>query len=95
MKTICHVIFLTMSLSASAATNDLESAVLSFPESAVWEYRPDLAVQAANTFIVSNPSRAIKALEAVAKARRPFSEGYEVDQKLCHLCSDLCLKRNH
>lgn len=65
---------------------NLVSAVLNFPDIAVWNYSPDLAVQTANKFITTSPSNAIKALKEVTTIKIPLSEQYDANQKICHLC---------
>src|SRR5262245_15610666 len=40
-------------LPGHAATNDIGSAVLRFPEIAAWKFRPDVAAECANTLILA------------------------------------------
>ena len=83
---MCHALFLAAVLSASSATNDLPSTALIFPDVAVWNYRPDLAVQVANKFITANHSDAIAALELVSVIGGFQEDWYDTNQKICLLC---------
>jgi hypothetical protein len=82
-----------VALSCCAASNDVEQAILSFPKISAWELRPDEAVRSANTLISAGRDSACAALEQFAKAKGDFLEGYEADQKVCHLCRLIFLPR--
>ncbi|HXD01192.1 MAG TPA: hypothetical protein VN048_17775 [Verrucomicrobiae bacterium] len=66
-------------LSCYARSNDVEQAILSFPNISAWEYRPDEAVRSANTLISAGQNLACAALEKVAKTGRG-------SPNICHLC---------
>src|SRR5438876_6538494 len=95
-RQVVYKLTLTVLLSASNtvlprfATNELESAVLSFPEIRAQKYRPDLAVRSANLLIAAGKDAAIATLDSVVKLR-PASipsdqlEHYEqISEKVCH-----------
>ncbi len=81
-----QVFVAVVAFSCHAGTNNLESAILAFPDINPWNFRPDQAVQSANTFISAGQTAACAALEKAAKTERSFREHCEVDQKICHVC---------
>ena len=65
-------------MSCSAATNALEDAILSFPDIAAAEFRPDQAVRSANILIRAGQTSACAALLRLAPEKRENSRLLEV-----------------
>ena len=86
IRVVLQSLAIAVTLSCHADSNDVEQAILSFPKISAWDFRPDKAVQSANTLIRAGQNSACTELKKVAMAKRPLSEMYEVDQKICHLC---------
>lgn len=83
LRTTISSLAVTAALSCCAATNDIEEAILSFPEIGG---RPDEVVRSANILIEAGTIRATAALEKLARTKRDGVEGSEVNRKVCHLC---------
>jgi len=98
LRTMILIFTAAAALSCCAATNNLESAITSFPRISAWEFRPDEAVLSANTLIEAGKDAACRALETSIKTKREWrfahtgfddklsqDEG-ESNRKVCHLC---------
>src|SRR5438105_2183463 len=72
--------------SCFAASNDIETAILSFPKVWARDYRPDTAVESANALIAAGKEAACAALEKAAKPKHELAEQEELNEKVCHLC---------
>jgi hypothetical protein len=70
-----QLVIAAIAMSCSAATNDLENAILSFPDIPAWQFRPDEAVRCANIVIAMGQTAACAELGKIAreKGTRPFS----------------------
>jgi hypothetical protein len=79
---IIQVIGIVGAFSCCAATNEIERAIASFPRIDAEEFRPDKAVQSANTLIRAGKGAACVALESFANARRER----DINEKVCLLC---------
>ena len=76
-----------LALSAHAGTNDIETAVLRFPELPAWKFRPDIAVECANTLIQIGRDSACDQLKHLADKRWESIEQHEkVNEYICLLC---------
>jgi hypothetical protein len=88
-------------LSAPAVTNQLETAVLSFPDARADRYRPDLAARYANLLIRAGNEAAYAALGEATRVPQPpssihdgISERERMNSSLCHLCRLLFVHTN-
>lgn len=86
MNTLSSALIVTMLTLTSFAAGDLQRSAMDFPNIAVWGYRPDMAVEVANNFIMAGPSNAITALEGIVYGQRMFPVKHEDGEKICHLC---------
>jgi len=83
---VVRIAVVTVTVPCFATTNDLERAILSFPEVSASEYRPDVAVASANALITAGEEAASATLEQVATSQRELNNSYQIAQKVCHLC---------
>ncbi len=70
---VVRIVLVTATVPCFAATNDLEQAILSFPEVSSSGYRPDVAVASANALISAGEEAASATLEQVATRQRDFN----------------------
>lgn len=85
---------------SSAASNDLEVSVRSFPEVSATRYRPDLAARSANVLISAGEQAACEVLNRLASQSVNISDTetrieYEaLNRKICYVCRLLFVPRN-
>jgi len=70
LKSVFGCVLAVAAVSCSAATNALEDAILSFPDIAAGEFRPDQAVRSANILIRAGQTSACAALLRLAPEKR-------------------------
>jgi|ERR1043166_1706068 hypothetical protein len=88
-------VFPLLALRVSAATNDIESAVLRFPRVSALQFRPDIAVECANTLIMAGRDAACDQLRKLANTNREAVQDQEqMGQGMCFLCRLVFLTRN-
>ncbi len=76
-----------MVLSTQAATNDIESVVLRFPEISAWKFRPDIAAECANALIQTGRVSACEQLNQLAhKQWGDIGQQEKVNRNICLLC---------
>jgi hypothetical protein len=76
-----------LALSGRAATNDIENAVLRFPEIAAWKFRPDVAAECANSLIQAGRDSAVDHLKELAgKKWESIEEQERANRSICFLC---------
>jgi hypothetical protein len=74
-------------VSGHAATNDIETAVLRFPEIAAWKFRPDVAAECADTLIQAGRDSALGHLKELADKKWASIEEHEkANRSICFLC---------
>lgn len=74
-------------LSAHGTTNDVERAVLRFPEISAWKFRPDIAVGCANTLIQAGRDPACEQLKQLAQKQwEDLGQQEKANQNICLLC---------
>ncbi len=84
-----------LALSGRAATNDIESAVLRFPEIAAWKFRPDVAADCANTLIQAGRDSAVDHLKELASKKWDSIEEHEkANRSICFLCRLVFVKKS-
>jgi hypothetical protein len=79
-------LFVFFGASAEAGTNFIEDAVLRFPSITAWDYRPDVAAQAANTLIGVGEHEACATLIRLAAPGQHAHGATRVNEKIAHLC---------
>jgi len=73
---------------------DLQTAIMSFPKISAETYRPDIAVDSANTLIAAGNDAATAALEKIAMGNHDLDTYSVVNEKVCHLCRLLFIPTN-
>jgi hypothetical protein len=85
-----------------AASNDLEFLVRSFPDVKASQYRPDLAVRIANSFISAGEKTSFEVLDRMAVPKHDllgpekiteFEEFENLNRRICFVCRLLYLPR--
>src|SRR6266478_5400743 len=81
-QAICSIAAIT----CLGSTNNLENAILAFPDITAWKYRPDDAVGSVNALIAAGGDVACVALERTGNAEGELTKRNEVNGKVCQLC---------
>ena len=86
LRTAVQVLSVAVGMSCSAAINDLQRSISSFPEISAEHYRPDVAVASANALIAAGKETACAELDEAARSRSDLSNKERINDKICHLC---------
>jgi hypothetical protein len=76
-----------LAFSARGATNDAETVVLRFPNVAAWQFRPDIAVECANSLVLAGRESACDQLRQLAdKKWEAIDQQEKVNRNICFIC---------
>jgi len=89
-RLLFQVLPMATGLSCLAASNEVQTAISSFPDISADRFRPDRAVDCANALMKAGKDAACAVLDAAARARDGVATDNRVSEKVCFLCR-LCL----
>src|SRR5258706_230710 len=79
-RSLIQFLVVAMTMSCSASTNEVEKAILSFPDIGAYEFTPKKAVRSANVFITMGKASACVALANAAPKKREWVRQVAVNE---------------